>query len=352
MTTPRLEIDLNKIYHNTKTVVKRLSSVGISVTGISKAILGSPQVVHTMLLAGAKSIGDSRIENIEVMRKAKIKTKIVLTRSPMLSQAARIILNADTSLNTEVDIISELSREAKKIGCTHGVIIMVELGDLREGVMPANLESVIRKTLSFPNIILEGIGTNLACLSGVVPDVENMAELSSLADAIEATFNLKLAIVSGGNSANIKWALSGAGTGRINNLRLGESIILGCEPLNREPINGLYTDAFTLFAEVIESGIKPTMPTGSSAQCAFGKVSKNNIFGHTSQAILAIGLQDVDICGLFPPKGIKILASSSDHLVVDSGKNHLLIGSEIAFKLNYSALLRAMTSPFVFQELI
>lgn len=349
MSNPRLEIDLDKIHHNTQTLVQRLSRVGMSVTGVTKAALGSPEIANTMLRAGVTSLGDSRIENIDVMRKAGVSVKTILTRSPMLSQVTQVTEIADMSLNTELDVISQLSSTAQKAGRTHGVILMVELGDLREGIMPANLERVVRETLCFPNITLEGIGTNLACRSGVVPDAENMAELSSLANAIEATFGLRLNVVSGGNSANIKWALSGAGTGRINNLRLGESLLLGRDPLNRQPIEGLYTDAFTLVAEVIESGIKPSMPKGEMGQCAYGKVSKSNDRGHISQAILAIGLQDVDVTGLRPSACIEILGASSDHLIVDCGDNSLSVGAEITFQVNYGALVNAMTSPFIAQ---
>lgn len=351
MTSPRMEIRLDKIHRNARTMVRRLSNVGISVTGISKATRGAPEVAAAMLSAGATSLGDSRIENIEGMRKKGVQAKMILTRSPMISQAARVIASADTSLNTELDVISKLSIAAGKARRAHGVILMVELGDLREGIMPAALERVVRRLLRFPGITLEGIGSNLACRSGVMPNAENMAELSSLADAIEATFGLRLDIVSGGNSANIGWALGGMGTGRVNNLRLGEALLLGRDPLNRQPIEGLYTDAFTLVAEVIESGMKPTKPTGATAQCAYGETPPTNDRGHISQAILAIGLQDVDADGLVPPAGIEILGASSDHLIIDCGADPLRVGTELAFQVNYAALVGAMTSPYVAQVL-
>ena len=229
----------------------------------------------------------------------------------------------------------------------HGIVLMVELGDLREGIMPGDLENVVRETLRFPNIVLKGIGTNLACRSGVTPDARNMAELSALADAIDATFGPMLEIVSGGNSGNLQWALSGADTGRINHLRLGESILLGCEPLHRQRIDGLHTDAITLIAEVIESKVKPSQPWGEIGQTAFGEKPPTADRGEISQSILAIGRQDTDPSGLQPPPGIEVLGSSSDHLIVDSGPSRLPVGAEIAFQLNYSALVSAMTSPFI-----
>jgi predicted amino acid racemase len=224
---------------------------------------------------------------------------------------------------------------------------MVELGDLREGIMPGDLENTVRETLRFPNIVLKGIGTNLACRSGVSPDANNMAELSALADSIDATFGPLLGIVSGGNSGNLQWALSGADTGRVNDLRLGESILLGRETLHRLPIDGLHTDAITLIAEVIESKVKPSQPRGEIAQTAFGETPPATDRGDISQVILAIGRQDIDPCGLHAPAGIEILGASSDHLIVDSARDRLAVGTEITLQLNYSALVRAMTSPFV-----
>ena len=347
MTTPRLEIDLAKIHHNARFLVNLLDRRGISVSAVTKATLGLPSVARELLAAGVSGLADSRLENIQTMRQAGIKAPMTLVRSPMIGQAATVVRDTDTSLNTELDVISELSKAAQALGRTHGVLLMVELGDLREGIMPADLENAVRRTLNFPNIALKGIGTNLACRCGVAPDEANMAELSALADKIDATFGLVLPIVSGGSSSNLNWILGGSDTGRINNLRLGEAILLGCEPLQRLPIEGLYTDAITFVAEVIESKVKPSQPWGNIEETAFGAAIPIPDRGSISQAIFAVGHMDTDADGLKPPSGIKILGSSSDHLIVDSGRDRLLIGTEITFQLNYSALIRAMASPFV-----
>ncbi len=347
MSTPRLEIDLGKIEQNTRTLVERLARRNISVTGVTKASLGSPEIARAMLSGGAIALGDSRIENIEAMRRAKISAPMTLIRCPMLSQVERVVLNADVSFNTEVEVIGALSAAAQKAGTTHAVVLMVELGDLREGIMPCDIESTVRETLQFPNIELRGIATNLACRSGVKPDARNMAELSAIAVSIEGIFGLTLAIVSGGNSANIPWVLGGEETGRINDLRLGEALLLGREPLHRQAIDGLHTDAITLVAEVIESKVKPSQPWGEIGQSAFGPTPPAAGRGDTEQAIFALGRQDTDPDGLSSGDGIELLGASSDHLIADCGGRHLRVGTEITFQLNYSALMRAMTSPFV-----
>ena len=68
MATPRLQIDLKKIHHNARRLVEHLGSKGVTVTGVTKGALGSPDIATAMLRAGVESIGDSRIENIQKMR--------------------------------------------------------------------------------------------------------------------------------------------------------------------------------------------------------------------------------------------------------------------------------------------
>jgi predicted amino acid racemase len=347
MAAPRLEIDLDKIGHNARTLVERLGKRGISVTGVTKATLGSAEIAATLLRAGVKALGDSRLENIEAMRIGQQSAPMTLIRSPMLSQAQRVVRSANVSCNTEIEVIRRLSIEAQRAGRNHGVVLMVELGDLREGIMPDDLLDYVRETLSLPNIDFKGIGTNLACRSGVVPDARNMAILTKLAEQIETTFGLRMETVSGGNSANLQWALSGAEIGRINDLRLGEAILLGCETLHRQPLDGLYTDAIVLVAEVIEAKVKPTLPSGQIAQNAFGETPTVADRGQVTQAILAIGRQDTDPFGLQAPAGIEVMGASSDHLIVESDGNNLSVGTEVVFQLNYSARVRSMTSPFV-----
>lgn len=344
---PRLELDLDKIYHNARTLVQRLDCRGISVTGVTKATLGSPSIAKVLLRAGVSSIGDSRIENIELMRQANVSSVMTLIRSPMISQVEQVVKFADISFNTEMSIIRKLSIEAVKTNRIHRILLMVELGDLREGIMPEDIIDAVRETRCMPNIVLEGIGTNLACRNGVCPNVINMSFLTKLANNIATHSGQSIDIVSGGNSANLTWALSDAEIGRINNLRLGEAILLGRETLHRQPIDGLYTDAITLTAEVIESKIKPTKVSGDVAQTAFGANRFTRDRGDVLQTILALGIQDVDPEGLQGDKGIKVCGASSDHLILESTGHYLPVGAQMNFQLNYSALLRAMTSPFI-----
>ena len=348
MATPRLQIDLEKIHNNTRQLVEHLKAKGISVTGVTKVALGSPDIAKAMLRAGGDSIGDSRIENIQKMREAGISAKFILLRTPQISRASHVVKYADISLNTEIKVIEALSEAAAEQRKTHGIVLMVDLGDLREGILPGDVEQTVHQSMDLPGIHIEGIGTNLACLGGVKPDAQKMKQLSGLAQSIEVKFDIKLNTISGGNSANFDWFFASDDTGRINNLRLGESIFLGRETLNRSPILGLDTETLTLVVEVIESKVKPSVPSGELHQNAFGEKPQFPDRGLINHAILGIGRQDVLVSGLTPlTEGIEIFGASSDHLVIVSSKRRLHIGDEVHFHLNYGALLAAMTSPYV-----
>jgi predicted amino acid racemase len=319
--------------------------------GVSKAVLGSPHVAKAMIQGGVDFIADSRIENIQRMKKAGISTQFVLLRTA-LSQAESVVLDADISLNTEIETITKLSYYAEKHNKIHQIIVMVELGDLREGIMPDDLSQFIKTALSLFHIKVIGLGCNLACYGGIKPDDKKMDELSAITDAIEKEFQIHLAIISGGNSANYEWYEATNNVGRINNLRLGESILLGRETANRKAIPGMYTNAFKLIAEVIESKEKPSLPYGEICQDSFGNIPVFQDRGVHRRAIIALGKQDTLIGGLRPYRDLEILGASSDHIVVDSKNCYLQVGSEVDFGLDYGGLLAAMTSPFVKKQFI
>jgi predicted amino acid racemase len=302
-----------------------------------------------MIQGGVKFIADSRIENIQKMKSAGISTQFVLLRT-CLSQAESIVKNADISLNTEIETLKKLSYHAKGQNKIHQVIIMVELGDLREGILPCDLPQLVRKTLSLPHIKIIGIGCNLACYGGIKPDDKNMRELSELVDLIEKEFQIDLEIISGGNSANFEWFKSSQDVGRVNNLRLGESILLGCETVGRKVIPGLHTGAFQLIAEVIESKRKASVPLGEICQDAFGNVPGFLDRGDHQRVIIALGRQDVQVSNLKSNNKLKMIGSSSDHIILDGENHNLEVGDEIRFSLDYSGLLATMTSPFVIKQ--
>ncbi|WP_255437683.1 alanine/ornithine racemase family PLP-dependent enzyme [Thalassobacillus sp. CUG 92003] len=349
---PRVDINLDKIAHNVEQLVALYGRKGIEVMGVTKTVCGDPTIAQVFVDKGIRTLSDSRIANLKTMREAGIEARFVLLRTPAMSELDVVVKYADISLNTELAVIQKLSTEALAQNTMHEIILMVEMGDLREGIMPEDVKSTVRKILQMRGVRIVGIGANFACFGGVKPSPAKMNALSQLADDLDTTFGLDLEFVSGGNSANYQWFSTCDDVGRINNLRLGESIYLGRETLEREAIPGLFTDAFTFVSEVIETKVKPSAPYGERGQDAFGNTTTFTDKGLMKRAILGSGLQDVIVTGLTPKSDIEILGASSDHTLIDTKNAPLSPGDEVAFDLDYGALLSVMTSPYVAKKYV
>ncbi len=188
--------------------------------------------------------------------------KKVLLRLPMKSQAEDVVKYADISLNSEIETIEVLGQEAIKQGKTHNIVLMTDLGDLREGFLPKDVDSAVEKILKIEGIKLYGLGVNLTCYGGVVPDDKNLGQLCDIAGHIEKKFDVKLEMITGGNSSSFYLLDKGTMPDKVNNLRMGEIIVLGRETAYGDAIEGTYDDAFKLQAEIVEVKTKGSVPIG------------------------------------------------------------------------------------------
>jgi len=350
---PRIEIDIKQIRHNTQSLVEQCKKHHIRIAAVTKVFCAIPEIAKALVDGGVEILADSRIENIKKLKEFNIPK--LLLRLPMISQVNDVVKYSDISLNSEIKTMQALGNAAKIHGVFHKVILMVDLGDLREGIWKDQVHETIENIMKIDGIKLIGIGTNLTCYGGVIPDNNNLGLLSEIALYIEDTFNLTLEIISGGNSSSLYLLQKGIMPQGINNLRLGEAIFLGRETAFGEPITNTYQDNFILAAEIIELKEKPSAPIGTIGMDAFGNKPVFEDLGLRKRAILAIGRQDVPIDGITPiDNTITKIGASSDHLIVDLTKTTSTyeVGDEIKFKLNYGALLQLMTSEYVFKQIV
>jgi predicted amino acid racemase len=353
MTTPRLVIDLDKIEHNTRTIVGLCNQHGIEVTGVTKVTCGNPQVARAMLRGGVSSIADSRLENIQRLIEAGVDTEFMLLRLPALSRVDEVVDSVSVSMNSELVVLEALSTAAQQRGKLHEVILSVDLGDLREGIWPDDVIPFVREAARLPGIHIKGLGTNLACFAGVVPDEDNMKRLVELAAEVERCLDCKLECISGINSSGLELIAAGGMPTRVNHARIGEAIVLGRETTQRKPWPDTFQDAFVLEAEVLELKKKPSIPLGRRSEDAFGQRPEFEQRGEVLRALLNVGREDIDVEGLTPhDPGAVILGGSSGYLVVDvsAATGSIRVGDSLAFSLNYAALLAAMTSAYVYKH--
>ena len=350
MARPWLGVDLDAIERNAPSIVRLCASHGIAVTGVTKGTCGSPEVARAMLRGGVVSIGESRIENVRRLRAAGVTAPIMLLRVPPLSAVDEVVDCVELSLNSELEVLAGLSEAALRRSLRHDVIVMVDLGDLREGVWPDDLVPFVREALQMSGLRLVGLGSNLSCYGGIVPTEENMARLVRLARDVEGACGIRLSCLSGGNSSALPLIASGRMPREIDHVRIGEAILLGRETVQRSPWPGTSQDAFVLHAEVVELKHKPSVPIGERSQDAFGRRPEFPDLGERERALVDVGREDVAVEGIAPRDArLSVLGATSDYVIVDvtDAGGAVRVGDEIAFGLDYAALLAAMDSQYV-----
>ena len=348
MRYPALIMDKNKVKHNTKVLSELAGKQGIRVAGVTKVACAWTDLAEAMLEGGVYALADSRIENL-IKLKGFQQPKFLL-RIPMVDQAEEIVQYADVSLNSELDVIKALDAAAKAMNKVHQIVLMVDLGDLREGVWYENAVDFAGEIVKLENIKLIGLGTNLTCYGGVIPSADNLGNLVKIAEEIEKKYNLELEVISGGNSSSIHLLFKGQMPARVNQIRLGEAIVLGTESAYGERIENTHGDAFTFAAKIVELKEKPSVPIGEIGMDAFGGKPVFEDKGIIKRAIVAAGRQDVKHEGLTPrDTGISILGASSDHMILDvtNADKAYKVGDVVEFSVSYGALLAAATSEYV-----
>lgn len=348
--SPLLEIDLDKITHNAKQVVDRCHKHNIQVLGVTKGFSALPQIVFAMIRGGVQGLADSRLENIVSLRSRGFHQHITMLRIPRLSRTHQVVFSANASVNSELIVIKALSLAARGSRKPHEIILMVDVGDLREGVMPEQVLETARQIESMKGVKLAGLGTNMGCFGGVLPSTSNLGLLASLGKDIEQKLGIKLDIISGGGTSTLLLVDNETIPSGINQVRIGEGILLGTDTTHNRPIPYLSQDAFTLKAEIIEVKCKPSIPVGQIGRTAFGAVPIFKNRGTRRRAIAALGMQDVDVDAITPlDKHVFILGASSDHLILDVEESlqEIKVGSQINFRPNYHGMLSLCSSIYV-----
>lgn len=354
---PELIIDLSKMRKNIERISTLMKKSGCSAMFVTKGMCGDRKIAELAAQnPDVEYLADSRIRNIRKYSDiaAGYGKKTVLLRLPSKSCVDETVEYADVSLNSDIETIRALNKAARNQNKIHEILLMIDLGDLREGIFFKDTDKILKKAREITrmeNIRLLGIGTNLSCYGGIRPTEKNLGILCDIAQMLEKELEIRLEVISGGNSTSIYLAYEGRMPERINNLRIGGRYYHGCPDHKvRQTLEHTYDDAITLNAEIIEIYDKPSVPIGESGTDAFRRKPVFEDLGEITRAVLAIGQQDTDAANLIPiDSDIDILGASSDHLILDISKcsHRYRTGDVISFKLHYLAMMRAATSEYV-----
>ena len=353
-----ITLNRQKLEHNFHQLDDLFKENKIEWAAVSKLLCGNELFLNELIRLGIKEICDSRISNLRKIKQIDPDIQTVYIKPPAHEAVEDIVRWADASFNTEYRTIKLLSDEARKQDKMHKIIIMIELGDLREGIMGEHLLDFYEHVFELPNIKVTGIGSNLNCLHGVMPTQDKLIQLSLYKQLIEARFKCKIPWVTGGTSVVIPMLYRHQIPAGINHFRVGESLFLGSDLVNGGIIEGLHDDVFKLYSQIIEITEKPKVPNGPLDENPSGEIYEidENDYGKTSyRAIIDVGLLDVKTDYLFPEdKSLEICGASSDMLVLDLGTNeqNYKVGDFISFTLGYMGALLLFNSDYIEKRVV
>jgi predicted amino acid racemase len=352
-----ITLDTVKLRENFNFLDNLFKHEGIQWAVVSKLLCGNRLFLQELLNLDIKQVCDSRVSNLRAIKKMSSEIETIYIKPPPARSISDIVKYADISFNTEYSTLKLISDEAGKQQKIHKVVIMIEMGELREGVMRDNFIEFYENVFTLPNINVVGIGTNLNCLYGVLPNHDKLIQLSLYEQLIEARFNKQIPYVSGGSSVSIPLIFERLLPKGINHFRVGETLFLGTDVYHDTKIPEMHNDVFMLYTEIIELIEKPTIPMGEMGTNVEGHTFEfsDNDSGKTSfRAIIDLGLLDVESEHLKPvDPQIEFVGSSSDMIVIDLGRNerNYKTGDLIEFHLDYMGILRIMHSRYIEKRL-
>ncbi len=346
----QLILDLEKLRHNICFLSRHCAEHGLRVTGIIKDPAGDPKIIREMLEQGFDNIGISKVPD-GPRTQAVFPKRPIYIALPSIHELPAVVQNFSLSFNSEMAVIEQINQTAISMNCPHQILLMVDTGDLREGVMPDQVLSMVKKIHQIRHRVIDfaGIGTNLGCCAGTVPDDQNLCLMAELAERIETRLGIEVKTISVGGSVLLKWLQDKQLPGRINNIRLGESVFLGTIPTINQVHPDLDTQVVTFRADVLEIREKHVTPPRVCGNDALGIRPDFTHQGLRKRAILNFGICDTYPLGLTPTiSGMEIVSVNSNYTLVDitNCDNDFKIGDFIDFNMNYQAFFQSFISPF------
>lgn len=347
-----LKTNRDALRHNHAELERRMAGHGVAYGIVTKLLCGNEDLLAEVLALNPREVMDARTGNLKAVRSLDPNARTVYIKPPAPGNAAEVVRWADVSFNTELATLEALDREAALQGVVHGVVVMVEMGDLREGVMRERLLEFVGRALRFEHLRIEGLGTNFNCLNGTMPSEDKLWQLGLFRELVELRYGVDLRWVSGGTSVALPMLFDGLVPAAVNHFRIGEGLFFGRDLRAGRTFEGMRDDVFELEAEVIEVAEKPSEPSGPFGEDPFGgrRDAATGPIGTARRAILDVGWLDLDPEFLEPIEDdVEIVDVSSDMTVVDVGSRGepTRVGDKLRFELRYMGALKLLNSDYI-----
>ncbi|MFP4362850.1 MAG: hypothetical protein ACLFR1_03160 [Spirochaetia bacterium] len=337
-----ITLDAGKIIQNYRKIESVTANLGKKFLFVSKGISGSAKYDFLKILhsrCGLTRCGETAAAQLQFIPKC---ISPYLLR--FLPKDCLFFLNSTGTLcisnKAQSDIISQFNS-------VPDLKLVVEVGDLRDGINQAELIPFISSLPKQQKIKVSGLLFNFGCLYGTAPRCSDIDLIDKLISRVRRETGITLEENSIGGTIAIDTVLKCGLPDSIAELRIGEAVLLGESISLRQRYEFLYQETAKLHVEVLEVREKRiTEPPPYFNSC--GVMPRKGPMGLRKLAVLGAGAL------ISPEKGIQptypgeyLLGSSHDHMVVDITDSNYSYssGDYFSFALNYTGLAHATVYP-------
>ncbi len=340
-------IHLAKIRHNLAFIREICRKAGLQPVWITKGCQAHPDILELLVENPGEMIGDVSPANLNRARRL-FSGKLMMAQLPDPQRVAAVGSGSDVWLVSDPVHARMIANTAKQQGTHPELVLMVDVGNRREGVLPDRTVAAAAAIKAIEGVSLVGLGTSVGCYGGYRAGLADMQHLVNIAQEAETRLDCRFDTLSAGSGTMLlELAAQGRMPESVNQLRIGAALFVGEMPPTKTAIPGLYHDAFILRGEVLETSLKPSIPTGSTGVDAFGKQVVFEDRGARRLSVLNFGLLDVDSYDLTPlAEGLRIVGATSNYTICDTTRcdPQPAIGDSLEFRMAYSSMARAMAS--------
>ena len=337
-----LEINIEDIKNNFQKIQSLCDANSLELVTVSKVCLSHAAIVMPLIELGAQFIADCYFQNM-AKYSGKARRMALKTRVSDVSRADE----CEVWCLSDMKILEQLSARR---GQNVSVMLNLELGDMRDGIELDQMGKFLKKALKLPGIEVYGVGGNLGCLMGKLPDTQTMEMLDNMVAFVQKDIGYTIPVVSLGGTLMLDMIKNKQISPNVNQVRIGEAIFFGYNMSYKKPIPEVSQKTFRFSSEILEIQVKNIIEDQKSGYNAFGQKNKAIGHGKRKRAVLDFG----ELAG-FPPgleplhNGMELAGYSHNHTVVDvtDCEEDFAAGDLIHFRPNYSSTAHAILSPFV-----
>lgn len=343
-----LKIKMDNIVSNFIKIKEICDKLKIELVTVTKVCLSNKRIVDILMEKGANFVADSYVENLCGLPTGLKKMLFTPPLSAIKLEKDCCDLFYLSDLEA-IEAIGENRHISKK-----NILLPLELGDMREGLLEEELIPFLRKALKIKGVNIAGIGANLGCLIGKLPDQKVMEKLERLIADVKRELGFEFETVSMGGTLLFDMMVNSELYSGINQLRIGEAIFFGHNMSYNKDIPNLSQDTFIFSGEILEINEKNTDHVDNSGYNALGLKTPVVARGMRRLAVLDFGKLAAPLYGLTPlDSNITPFGCSHNHTVIDitEAKGSYKSGDYVDFRANYNSAAYAMIAPFVKKHL-